>query len=117
MDSPYGLVSRGAFPSKKRIVELLRQELAKQLRQAPAEIDLGTQFYYFGLSSLHAAQLAERLGSTHGLVFSPTLFWEHPTIDALASHLAGERVVAPQRGLEDATPRSEDEPIAIIGMA
>jgi acyl carrier protein len=53
-----------------------------------AEIDIGAPFSAFGLDSLKAVSLAGELETWLGRSLPPTLLWDYPTIDALATHLA-----------------------------
>ena len=71
-------------------------------------------FAGFGLGSLQAVGLAGDLEDWLGRPLSPTLVYEHPTIEALARHLAGEpdgAAAAPGVARPGA-----DEPIAIVGI-
>nr|ALD82521.1 polyketide synthase [Nannocystis sp. MB1016] len=80
----------------------------------PAAIDPGERFHRYGLDSLRASRLIAALGERLGRALSPTLAWEHPTVDSLLSHVLGERAgaAAAARG-----PEAPAEPIAIVGMA
>ncbi|HWE36277.1 MAG TPA: beta-ketoacyl synthase N-terminal-like domain-containing protein, partial [Isosphaeraceae bacterium] len=86
--------------------------MASQLGVAPADIDHRATFSSFGLGSLQAVSLAGDLESWLGRPLSATLAYEHPTIESLAQHLAGES------SSEDPTdaPPSHGEPIAIVGI-
>src|SRR5262249_14394467 len=69
-----------------------------------------------GLDSVGAIRLIAELGELVGRRLSPTLFWEHPTIEGLARHVAGEPAAPAGRGgasagLDDAAP------LAVIGLS
>ncbi|WP_169946405.1 acyl carrier protein [Microbispora sp. H11081] len=63
-----------------------------------AEIDPAVKLRAYGLDSVHALSLCVDVEEAVGLLVEPTLAWDHPTIDAIAAHLAG--LLA-----EDETPR------------
>ncbi|MCA9716987.1 MAG: acyl carrier protein, partial [Myxococcales bacterium] len=61
-----------------------------ELCQLPRErVDPGASFHSVGLNSLRAIQLITALSARLDRALSPTLAWEHPSIDALAAHLEG----------------------------
>ncbi|UQA57022.1 type I polyketide synthase [Polyangium aurulentum] len=106
---------------------LLRQTLASRLGISAGGIDPGERFSRYGLGSLDAAALLKELEIALGRPLSPTLFWEHPTVETLAAHLLGEPAadaVRPHDALEverkpfssRAAPRAA-EPMAIVGLA
>ena len=69
-----------------------------------------------GLDSMMAVELRQRLERRFGVTLTPTLVFEHPTIDGLAAHIADllAGIVAPVTNTPTTT---HDEPIAIIGMS
>jgi acyl transferase domain-containing protein len=66
----------------------LRQQLAHVLRLAPTRIDPNTPLGSFGLDSLMALELRNRLEASLGIPLSATLIWSYPTLAALTDHLA-----------------------------
>jgi len=79
-------------------------------------VDVRAPFSRYGLDSLGAGRLLAQLATALGRPLSPTLLWEHPTIDALARHLSGE-AGAPAPRVPGAARRHEGhEPIAIVGI-
>ena len=66
----------------------LQEQLGQVLRSDPSRIDRDIPLTKLGLDSLMALELRNRLESSLGLSLSATLIWAHPTIAALASHLA-----------------------------
>jgi len=72
----------------------IRQQVAKVLRIAPAQLDINTPLKSFGLDSLMALELRNLLESSLETRLSATAVWTYPTIAALTSHLA-EKVGVP----------------------
>ncbi|MEU8272167.1 alpha/beta fold hydrolase, partial [Sphaerisporangium sp. NPDC049002] len=89
-------------------------------------------FVDLGLDSLRLTQLAHQLSDRLGLRLPPTVLYDHPTVERLAEHLAGQQSLDAQPGTAAAqetateptepkppapTPAGRDEPIAVIGMS
>ncbi len=68
----------------------------------------------FGLGSLQAVALAGELQDWLGRTLSPTLVYEHPTIEALALVLSGEREPESRPSREPGEPSVDS--IAIVGI-
>lgn len=66
----------------------IAEQLSAMLDIERAEIDIGAPFSAFGLDSLKAVSLAGELETWLGRGLPPTLLWDYPSIDALATHLA-----------------------------
>jgi len=83
------------------------------------QIDVRESFRNYGLDSLGAIRMIAELSRQLGRSLSPTLVWEHPTIEGLASYLAGERAAPAEleEGVDGTEVRDEQAPIAIVGMA
>ena len=94
----------------------LVSRLASTCALDPQSIDARERFTRYGLDSLGAIRLITALAAHLGRPLSPTLVFEHPTIEALASHLAGERTSS--ASTEEPTQGYDaQEPIAIVGLA
>ena len=52
------------------------------------QIDRREPFASYGLASIEAVYLVGKLEDWLGIALDATLLWDHPTIDALAAHLA-----------------------------
>ena len=91
--------------------------LAEQRGVAPEMIDVRERFSRHGLDSLGATKLLVDLGAALGRALSPTLIWEHPTIEALARSLiegaGAQRAPTPARAVR----RAAREPVAIVGLS
>ncbi|MFI0483482.1 type I polyketide synthase [Actinomadura sp. 9N215] len=101
------------------VVQLVRTRAATVLGHSGSEaIPAGRPLQELGLDSLTAVELRNRLTEATGLQLPPSLVFDYPTVNALATHLreelTGERSVVTGHAAATAT---NDEPIAIIGMA
>ncbi|MDZ7342129.1 MAG: AMP-binding protein, partial [candidate division KSB1 bacterium] len=91
-------------------------KIAENLELDPGEIDIHEPFVSFGLDSAQAVGLAGDLEEWLGRKLSPTLVWDYPTIESLATFLAEEKAETTVTA-EKSTPKiSDSEPIAIIGL-
>jgi acyl-CoA synthetase (AMP-forming)/AMP-acid ligase II/acyl carrier protein len=72
------------------VVEWLRQRLAATLGVDVGQIDPAEPFARYGLDSASAVGLAGEIEMATGRDLPATLFWDYPTIDALARHLRDE---------------------------
>lgn len=103
LDMPAGAPRRGALESA------IRAEVAAVLRMAPQRVPTDRALRSLGLDSLMALELRNRLEKRSAAALSPTLAWNHPTISAIASHLA-ERMQLPL----DAAPAPDTELDALL---
>ena len=62
--------------------------LSDELKVAPAEIDTRKPLLSYGLDSIIAFSLTGELADLIGRELPVTLFWDLPTLEALAFHLA-----------------------------
>jgi acyl carrier protein len=77
-------------PTAEDIQTWITANLALYLKIPLNEIDLSEPFSHYGLDSSIALSLAAELSNWLGRELDPTLFWEYPSIEALAQHL-GDR--------------------------
>ncbi len=125
---------------RQAVLAHLRGVFAEVLKLDPAEMRAADPFEQYGLESLTAMQIRDRLDASFGSL-SQTLLFEHDTLASLAGHLMVTREDAARvvLGLAAAPPdvpappprprvaetvipsrpgfRPADQPIAIIGMA
>ncbi|MFF0836624.1 MULTISPECIES: amino acid adenylation domain-containing protein [unclassified Streptomyces] len=109
------------------------RDVVRQILKAPAHrLDDRSAFVDLGLDSLRLTQLAHQLSDRLGVRLPPTVLYDHPTVERLAEHLAGQRPLGAQPDTAAAqetatettepepptpTPAGRDEPIAVIGMS
>ena len=77
-----------------RLVETIQAwmvtRLAEELKLAPAEINIQMPLVNYGFDSIVAFTLTGELADRLGRDLPATLFWDYPTIEILARHLAEE---------------------------
>ncbi|MFD9907510.1 AMP-binding protein [Streptomyces sp. NPDC059063] len=74
--------------SRQAIEDWLVTETAREAGVAPERIDVAAPFTDHGLDSVQGVALAGGLGTLLGIELPETLVWDHPSIAALAEHLA-----------------------------
>lgn len=62
--------------------------IAKRLELEPSAIDIAAPVKNFGLDSWEAVELGGELEEWLGVELEATIFWDHPTISAIAQHLS-----------------------------
>lgn len=81
-------VARAPAPDRlSMLVEQIRIHFGKILRVAPNQLTLDESFQHFGMDSLMAIELRNRLQSVLEVNFSVTEIWAHGTISKFASWL------------------------------
>ena len=77
-----------------RLVEAIQAwmvvRLSEELNIAPAELDVRKPLLSYGLDSVVAFILTGELADRLGQELPTTLFWDFPTLEAIALHLADE---------------------------
>ncbi|MFF7444429.1 SDR family NAD(P)-dependent oxidoreductase, partial [Streptomyces sp. NPDC008122] len=106
---------------RRLLLDLVRTQLASVIGSESGDgIDPDQPFKSFGIDSLLAVQLRNRLNSATGLRLPATLVFDHPTPAAVVEFtlaLARERVEsAPAQPAAPVVARTEDDPIVIVGM-
>jgi phthiocerol/phenolphthiocerol synthesis type-I polyketide synthase C len=102
-------------PSAAAIEAWMTGRVAEELGTDASAVDALASFASHGLASRDLIGLSGELEEWLGTTVSPVVLYEHPTIRALASHLAAG--LAPAAAASpDAGAVGADEPIAIIGM-
>jgi phthiocerol/phenolphthiocerol synthesis type-I polyketide synthase A len=102
-DSTSAVASTWAqMPAENMLSELengLRSILARELRMPDTELDLNRPFAELGLNSVMAMSVRRETEKFVGIELSATMLWNHPTIAALAGHLA--KKLLPQEDSDD----------------
>lgn len=93
--------------------------IASMLEMDTSAIDPRQPFTFYGLGSVQAVSLTGDLEVFLNRKLAPTLAWDYPTIEALASYLANDS--QPAKSISPASPQpifnNFNEPIAIIGLS
>ncbi len=119
MDSPAGAGRQGGVPSASELRLWLAHRVAEILGCTAQEVDVREPFSSYGLASRETVGLSGELEEWLGLGLEATLLYDHPTIDALAGHLAVQLATSDDPAPSPRVAVSSldaDEPIAIIGM-
>ncbi|MGI5183701.1 SDR family NAD(P)-dependent oxidoreductase [Dactylosporangium sp. CA-152071] len=114
------LAGLAADERDRTLRDLVRRSAAEVLGHDSADrIRPDRPLRELGFDSLTAVELRNRLGAATGLALPTTLVFDCPTVTAIADELW--RRMSPASGTAPAAtptrPHSEDEPIAIVGMA
>ncbi|MGZ4769606.1 MAG: SDR family NAD(P)-dependent oxidoreductase, partial [Ilumatobacteraceae bacterium] len=96
------------------VVAHVHEHVARVLGLAADEVlDHDDELAALGLDSLMAVELTNRLRSATGLTLSTTVAFDHPSISALADHLAEALGHLPASGEHVTSHHSEHGPVAV----
>jgi len=126
-DTDAGTVADSGWAQRLRTLQQQQQDLLVGVvcsqvatvlgRPSPDDIDPECPFQDLGFDSVKATELLDRLKTATGLALPPTLAFDYPTPDELATHLgrllSGSVAAAPRVGSREEL----DGPIAVVGMA
>ncbi|WP_345622332.1 beta-ketoacyl synthase N-terminal-like domain-containing protein, partial [Streptomyces ziwulingensis] len=104
---------------QRALLDLVLGEAARLASLTPDEIRADRPFKELGFTSATAVALRARLTEATGLRLAATLAFDHPSPEAIATHLRArlfDRPATPPRTEPRAAARA-DEPVAIVGMA
>ncbi|WP_143847062.1 SDR family NAD(P)-dependent oxidoreductase [Nocardiopsis sp. JB363] len=96
-----------AGPDFGRVADTVRTAMATVLGAEPHDVELDVPHAEFGIDSVFAVDIVDRLNTTLGTDLRPTDFFQYTTVRELAEHLVG---VLPRTGRAAAT----EEPSAPI---
>ncbi|GAB1823185.1 SDR family NAD(P)-dependent oxidoreductase [Herbidospora sp. RD11066] len=101
-----------------RAADLVTAHVAAVLGLAPGKaVEVDLPFRDLGFSSLMTVELSDALAEATGLSLPSSTLFDHPTPAALAAHLDALLSGGGTEVDEVVTTGSDDEPIAIVGMA
>ena len=83
----------GGGGSLTALTDQVRKLVADELRLAPERVDPEVSFDHYGLDSVMVMRLTETLEQRFGKL-APAVFFEHPTVTALAEYLAASHPAA-----------------------
>lgn len=76
------------------ILSDLRAEISAELRMPADDLALDRPLSELGLDSVLTVQLRTRLNRRYHMELPPGLFWHHPTVETLASHITAANTTA-----------------------
>jgi acyl carrier protein len=74
--------------SKAGLTEWITAWLRTELGLPDAPLEMTAPFTRFGMDSVHALMMTGDLEEHLGRRLSPTVAWDHPTVDALSTFLS-----------------------------
>lgn len=87
--TPATATTHSSNHTEAEIREWLISNIAALVEIDPQNIDIQKPLEYYGMDSMQAMHLSGDLADWLGSQLSPTVVWDYPTIELLASHLAG----------------------------
>ena len=100
------------------LVDLVRSQVASVLGNiSPDEVDPELTFQDLGFDSVKATGLIDRLKNVTALALPPTLAFDHPTPNALATQLGQLFGGSVASSVQLMPHEASTEPIAVVGMA
>jgi acyl carrier protein len=74
--------------TKQDLIQILKQEIAKETGIPLNEIEDGADFFSLGLDSISCVFVLDKLEKKLKVELNPIFFWDYPTIDSLSGHIA-----------------------------
>jgi acyl carrier protein len=84
------LAAEPGRPRRLLLESHLREQVAQVLRLSPSRIESHQPLKSFGLDSLMAVELRNRLEASLGVSLSATLVFNYPTVAVMAPYVAGK---------------------------
>ena len=69
------------------ITDYLQTLLSTELQLPKAILNPSSGFARFGLNSIKAVELSEKIATHYGITLEPTVFLDYESIETLAAHL------------------------------
>ena len=113
------LAGVGAEERERLLQELVRQRVGAVLGfDSPDQLALRRPFSEFGMDSLSAVEVRNRLRAETGLPLATTAIFDYPNIGALAKHLSEQLFGGAQNHALPAvrTAAAQDDPIVVVGV-
>jgi|GEM_PF-1688956 len=113
------------LPLTAKIAHLLTLSIAKAVQLPPEEIEADVNLMDMGLDSTRLIQLSDQLEGDFDITLYPTVFFEHQTIEDVATYFAGEfheqfsqisLVDEPSEQQSDVAALATDEPVARVSV-
>lgn len=79
---------------ERKILSSLCDLVSAQLKVSAADLVPDAELSEYGFDSISFTQFANTLNDRFGLSLTPTVFFEHPTLDELAAHFSREHMTA-----------------------
>ncbi|KDN20234.1 SDR family NAD(P)-dependent oxidoreductase [Amycolatopsis rifamycinica] len=98
---------------RDRVCDVLADQVRRLLKVSPEDLDADVELSEYGLDSVVISHLVSMVNDALGVDLKPTALFEHPTLRALAAHLAdghGARL-ADRLGLRPAPAPPVREPV------
>lgn len=76
--------------SEEELLAFCREELANMMGVKAETISIHASFEDLRLNSIHAMQMLDELEDRLGIVISPIIFWENPTLAAFCKTIASQ---------------------------
>lgn len=97
------------------VLELLKGIIAQQKRINLYEVEVDRPFMEYGLDSKQIVSISGKLERELGMLLSPTLLLDYPTIEQLHSYLMKCQI--PKEDIRSVTLENGSEAVSIIGMS
>ena len=79
--------------NKEEIDQLFIKLIADEQNLDPAQIAIDVEFYTYGLDSISAIHVLDKLEDQLGIEINPLDFWDYPTIDQFSNYLLEKRLI------------------------
>ncbi|WP_139492062.1 non-ribosomal peptide synthetase [Brevibacillus dissolubilis] len=97
----------------EKVKSALKQEISKSIKVKTDDIEDNVELTKYGFDSISMTEFTNKLNRKYKLELTPTIFFEHPTLQEFATHLAGEYqgVFAAQFDVQNKAEASPSAPV------